>query len=272
MRGSFLRSEDVVVRFDFAINEFWSFALVLVRSAAILSALPLMGGRLAPQRVKVGLAIVVALVLTPVVNFQLNPGWLEPVHLIMGLAMEVFVGLVLGLATRFLMATVEMAGGIMGFQVGFGAAAVLDPVSQVQIPVFGQLLTVLATLLYFQVNGHHLILLALAASFSVIPPFGAHVQEALFVDIIQLVQSTMRTGIKLALPIMAVTFLIQLTLGILGRMVPQMNVLITSFPLTIFLGLLVLGLGLPLIALIFQNSVLGMESVLWTLLQDLGHG
>jgi flagellar biosynthetic protein FliR len=71
---------------------------------------------------------------------------------------------------------------------------------------------------------------------------------------------------------MAVTFLVHAIMGILGRLVPQMNVMLTSFPITISVGLLVLGLGLPFIALVFQNWIVGMETVLWDLVQDLGHG
>jgi flagellar biosynthetic protein FliR len=142
----------------------------------------------------------------------------------------------------------------------------------VQTPVFGQLMTVLATLLYFQVDGHLLMLLALGSSFQFIPPFGAHLSAPLLPDVTGLIQGTYETGMKLAFPVMAATFLVHITMGLLGRLVPQMNVLLTSFPITISVGLIVLGLGLPFIALVFQQSVLGMEAVLWELLQELGHG
>ena len=245
---------------------------MLVRTAAILSALPLLGGKNVPNRVKITLAAGVALVLTPVATIHFEPNWLQPLTLALGLAAELFIGLVLGLALRLLMAAVDLAGFIMGFQVGLGFAAAVDPTTQVQTPVFGQLLTVLATLLYFQVDGHHLLLLALGNSFTLIPPFGAHLHAPLLVDIVQLMQGTLHTGLKLALPVIGATFLIHLTLGILGRLVPQMNVLLTSFPITISTGLVVLGFGLPLIAMILQESIVGMEQVLWDLLQELGRG
>ena len=261
-----------MLNFELAVQELWSFIVVLVRTVAILSALPLLGSRNVPNRIKVTMAAGIAIILTPVVTIHFKPDWLQPLPLLMGLAAEIFVGISLGLATRMLMAAVELAGQVMGFQVGFGFAQAVDPATQLQTPVFGQLLTVLATLLYFQIDGHHLILLALGSSFSLIPPFGAHLQAPLLVDIVQLMQATMNTGLKLALPVIAVTFLIHLTMGILGRLVPQMNVLITSFPITISVGLLVLGFGLPLMAMILQQSILGMEEVLWDLLTELGRG
>ena len=71
---------------------------------------------------------------------------------------------------------------------------------------------------------------------------------------------------------MGSVFLVHLTMGVLGRLVPQMNILLLSFPITISVGLLVLGLGLPLMGLIFQQAILGMENVLWELLKELGRG
>ncbi|MDH4192784.1 MAG: flagellar biosynthetic protein FliR [Nitrospirota bacterium] len=261
-----------MLQWDFAIQQIWQFLVVLVRTAVILSALPLLGGVSVPTRIKLGMAVIIAVLLTPVVTFTLPPNWLEPGNLVLVLGAELLVGLVLGLAMRLIMTAVELAGSVMGFQVGFAMAGVLDPVTQVETPVFGQLLTILATLLYFQVDGHHLVLLALGSSFQLIPPFGAHLGAPLLTDVTGLIQRTYDTGLKLAFPVMAATFLIHITMGLLGRLVPQMNIMLTSFPITIAMGLLVLGLGLPFIALVFQDSIVGMESILWELLQELGHG
>ncbi|PJA79372.1 MAG: flagellar biosynthetic protein FliR [Nitrospirae bacterium CG_4_9_14_3_um_filter_51_5] len=261
-----------MLQWDFAIQQVWQFVVVLVRTAVILSALPLLGGQSVPSRIKIGMAVIIAILLMPVVTFTLPPNWLEPGHLVMALGAEVLVGLVLGLAMRLIMTAVELAGSVMGFQVGFSVGGVLDPVTQVETPVFGQLLTILATLLYFQVDGHHLVLLALGSSFQLIPPFGAHLGAPLLSEVTGVIQRTFDTGLKLAFPVMAATFLVHVTMGILGRLVPQMNVMLTSFPITISVGLLVFGLGLPFIALVFQDSIVGMEAILWDLLQELGHG
>ncbi len=259
-------------QWDFAIQQVWQFVVVLIRTAVILAALPLLGGRAVPQRIKIGLAVAIAFILTPIVTFSLPEDWLQPTNLVMAIGAELLVGLVLGLAMRLILAAVELAGSVMGFQMGFALANALDPVSQVQTPVFGQLLSVLATLLYFQVDGHHLLLLALGSSFQIIPPFGAQMGPPLLTDAASLMQRTYEIGLKIAIPVMATTFLIHATLGMLGRLVPQMNIMLTSFPITIAMGLIVLGLGLPFIALIFQDSIIGMEAVIWDLLQDLSHG
>lgn len=85
-----------MLQWDFAIQQVWQFVVVLVRTAVILSALPLLGGRIVPKRIKIGLAAAISVILTPIVTFSLPPNWLEPGHLVMALAAEIFVGLVLG--------------------------------------------------------------------------------------------------------------------------------------------------------------------------------
>lgn len=261
-----------MAKFDIGIQQFWGFALVLVRTGAILSALPIIGNRMVPMRVRAAFVFAVALAFGPLVAPTLNPEWLEPVRLAIGLGTELLIGLFLGFATRCLMALVEIAGSIMGFQLGFGLAVQLDPVTQVEVPVLGSFLVIVASLLYFVVDGHHLLLLALGSSFALIPPLGAQFHPPLLVDAVEILQRTFNIGIQLALPLMAVTFLIYLVLGILGRVMPQMNVLFLGFPLTISVGLLVLGFGLPLFSSLFQHSILELEGVLLGMLEEMGHG
>ena len=202
----------------------------------------------------------------------MEPDWLTPGKLSVGLMSELLIGLVLGFATRLLMATVEVAGSIMGFQLGFGVAVQLDPVTQVETPVLASFLVIVASLLYFVADGHHILLLALGTSFSLIPPLHAVAHPPLLVDATTLMQQAFNLGLKLALPIIVVTFLTYLVLGIIGRVMPQMNVLFTGFPLTIGLGLLVLGFGLPLFAAIFQQTILGLEATLIKLMEEMGRG
>lgn len=261
-----------MAKFEIGLQEFWGFALVLVRTGGILGAFPIIGSQMVPLRVRAAMAFAVALAFGPLVSPTLNLEWLEPVKLSIGLATELFIGVFLGFATRLLLAAVEIAGSIMGFQLGFGVAVQLDPVTQVEVPVLGSFLVIIASLLYFVVDGHHLLLLALGASFSLIPPLGAQLHPPLLVDAVQIMQQTFNFGIKLTLPLIATSFLIYLVLGILGRVMPQMNVLFLGFPLTISVGLLVMGFGLPLFSSLFQQTILDLEGVLLGLLEEMGRG
>ncbi|RMH05429.1 MAG: flagellar biosynthetic protein FliR [Nitrospirae bacterium] len=268
----FILSRAVVLRFELALSELWSFVFVLVRTAGILLALPIIGTQTVPVRIRVMIAVALALVFAPIVAVPVEPRWFQPASLTVGLSAELLIGLVLGLATRLLLAAVELAGSIMGLQLGFGVAVQLDPVSQVETPVLGSFLVILASLLYFVVDGHHLVLLALGASFRLIPPFGGTFHPPLLTDTVAVLQEMFVLGMKLAIPVVVVTFLVYVLLGILGRVMPQMNVLFTGFPLTIGIGLTVIGFGLPLFALLFQQTVLGLEEVLVGLVEEMGRG
>jgi flagellar biosynthetic protein FliR len=261
-----------LAKFEFALTELWGFVFVLVRTAGILSALPIIGTRMVPMRIKAGLVIAVAMVFAPLVGSRVVPEILEPISLAVGLTAELIIGIVLGFATRLLMAAVEMAGSIMGLQLGFAVAVQLDPVNQVEVPVLGSFLTVLMTLLYFVVDGHHLIMFALGSSFTLIPPFGAHLSASVVADGAMLMDDMFALALKLTLPIMASTFLVYLVLGIIGRVMPQMNILFTAFPITIGVGLMILGLGLPLFSLMFQQTIIGLEQVMVDMMKEMGRG
>lgn len=261
-----------MAKFEIGLQQFWGFALVLIRTGGIFAAFPIIGTRMVPMRIRVMLALAVTIAFGPLVAPTLQPDWLEPVKLAVGLTTELFIGVFLGFATRLLLAAVEIAGSIMGFQLGFGMAVQLDPVTQVEVPVLGSFLVIVASLLYFVVDGHHLVLMALGSSFSLIPPLGATFHPPLLVDTVDLMQRAFDMGLKLALPLMGMTFLVYLVLGILGRVMPQMNVMFLGFPLNISLGLLVLGFGLPLFSLVFQQAILELEDVLVDLLEEMGRG
>ena len=79
-------------------------------------------------------------------------------------------------------------------------------------------------------------------------------------------------ALKLTLPIMASTFLVYLVLGIIGRVMPQMNILFTAFPITIGVGLMILGLGLPLFSLMFQQTIIGLEQVMVDMMKEMSRG
>lgn len=261
-----------MAKFEFAFTDFWGFMFVLVRTAGILSALPLIGTRMVPMRIKIGLVFAVALVFAPMVGSQMTPEILEPISLAVGLIAELIIGIVLGFATRLLMAAIELAGSLMGLQVGFAMAVQLDPVNQVEVPVLATFLTVIMTLLYFVVDGHHLLLLALGSSFHLIPPFGAHLSARVVADGAMLMDDMYVLALKLTLPIMASTFLVYVVLGIVGRVMPQMNILFTAFPITIGFGMVIIGLGLPIFSFLFQQTIIGLEQVMLDMMKELGRG
>lgn len=244
-----------------------NFFLVLIRTGCLLCFWPLWDSRVIPMQVRVYSVLVVALVLTPVVAPALPALPSSLMGLLAMVLRELLLGLSLGLVLRFLWAGVQLAGNLAAIQMGFGMVTLIDPQSQSQNAVVGDLFFLLAILIFLAIDGHHLLLRLLAQSFAEVPMGQtlalpdrlAHFLPALGALIFQL-------GIKLGAPILAALFLTQLALGIVARSVPQIQVMLLSFPLTITLGLLVLSLTLtvagPYLAEQFREVQAPLRNVL----------
>jgi flagellar biosynthetic protein FliR len=126
-------------------------------------------------------------------------------------------------------------------------ANIIDPQSGTNNTVIAEFYYLLSLIIFLSVDGHHWIFRALAQSFHVLSPGKIHFQEGLYRHILQLSGRLFVIGIKLSAPVLVILVLIQFALGVVARMVPQVNILISSFPLTIGLGLVFMGLSIELL-------------------------
>jgi flagellar biosynthetic protein FliR len=252
------------------IPQFEALTVILVRVSGIMAAIPLIGGRAVPAQVKVGLMLMIGLVLMPIVPMPAIPR--DHLLLWAGLGAEFLVGLVLGLGVRLVFTGIELAGELMGGQMGVGVVQLFDPVSSRPIPLISNFYTVLASLVFVSMNAHFLVVQAVAGSFALVPPFGAGLSSALVDDVIRLTQGMFLTALRLAAPVMAVILLINLGMAILGRAVTQLNVFVLSFPVTIAGGFLVMGASLPFTLGVFGQEFARLEEIIAALLRMLGHG
>jgi flagellar biosynthetic protein FliR len=239
--------------------QFQSFLLILSRVTTILFMMPLLGSRNLPSMLKAGLSLVVALVLLPVV--KVDPRLLppEPVSVLFFMVGELMIGLVLGLSVKVIFTGLQMAGEIAGYQMGLAMASVIDPQAGSDNTLMAQFQYLFGLLLFLAVDGHHWFFRALVQSFEVLPPGGFHLNPGLYDLMIQLSGKMFVVAIKLAAPIMAVLLFTQIALGMVAKTVPQVNILFISFPITLSLGLIFLGLSLDLF-LPYVQSLLGSSA------------
>jgi flagellar biosynthetic protein FliR len=172
----------------------------------------------------------------------------RPDHYIMLIASEMLIGLVLGIIARFLFAAVEFAGTVIGFQMGLGMAMVFDPQSQEQISIVGKFENITATLIFLAMDGHLIVLQALVRSYSVLPPGGASISRPLVENLTELSASVFVIGLQIGAPLIVALFLANAIVGLLARSVPQIQVFVVGFPLTLMLGFLFLFFGMPFFA------------------------
>ncbi|MBQ0958464.1 flagellar biosynthetic protein FliR [Ideonella sp. 4Y11] len=218
----------------------WPFVRVL----ALLQVLPVIGQRLVPLRVRVGLAFLVALAAQPMLP-PIDPVPLDSALAVGLLAQQLMIGLTLGFAVRLVVAAVELAGEIAGLQMGLNFAGFFDPVSATQATASSRFFGTLVAFLFIVINGHLTVIEAVVRSLEVFPvgpqPFAflaatrPHAWGA----------EVFRMGLWIAMPLIAMLMLVNLVLGVVSRVAPQVHIFSLGFPVTVSVGLIGLMAMLP---------------------------
>jgi len=238
--------------FQISISDAETFLLILTRVGGILFTAPVFESRNIPVPVKVGLAAALAFIFFPQVGFRFEQ---KSVAVLAGaMAGELAIGMIIGLAARLIFAAVEMAGQVVGFQMGLGIVSVFDPFTQTQTSLVAQFKNLIAMLLFFSFNAHHLFLGAMAKSYQLVPVAGLNFSSPLSHLMISLAGGMFVLALQIGAPVLAINLFVSVGLGVVARTVPQINVLIMSFPLTIGVGLLALGMAVPFVAEVLKKS------------------
>jgi flagellar biosynthesis protein FliR len=231
-----------------------AFILVLIRIGAMIMMVPAFGDASVPTTVKWGLSMMLAFILFPIVKAGMPPtrNW-GLVSLVLGIAGEMVIGIIIGLAARFVFAGIQLAGEMIGFQMGFSVASVIDPNSNDQVSVIAEFQYLLALLLFMTVNAHHIFISAIAESYQAIPPLSVYFSGSLLSALINLSRSVFVIAVKLSAPVAAVLLFTNVAMGLVSRTVPQMNVFIISFPVQIAVGLLFVGFSAPMFVKVTEH-------------------
>lgn len=242
-----------------------TFIFVLLRVTAIVATMPIIGNRKVPIRVKGGLSLMITFLLFPFVEFLTPPS--NILVLVLGMAGEVMVGITLGLAGQLIFAGVQLAGQLVGFQMGFAIVNVFDPISSTQVSIVAQFYYLLAMLIFLAVDGHHLFIYSIAESYRIVPPFDFHFTGELTQLIVELSKSIFIVAIKAGALVITVLLMISIGFGMIARTVPQINILIVGFPIKIAMGLIGIGLALPSFARMMSKIFLNFGDTLNLLLR-----
>ncbi len=224
--------------------QFYGFFLTIMRVSIIVFVLPFFGAGPIPNPVKGAFCLVLSLAIYPKLSF---PGSMLPLNalgLILMLAGEMVLGLVLDIIIRFLFAAVMTGGHLVGFSMGFAMMNVLDPMTGTSESVTAQLLYQCTILMFLSMNGHLFLLTGLAESFHLVPPGGLFITPSLADSMLVFSGQLFVLAVKIAAPVMASLFLVDLALALVSRAAPQMNVIQIGFPLKIGVGFLFMTLTL----------------------------
>jgi flagellar biosynthesis protein FliR len=206
--------------------------LIAFRIGGLMTFAPFFSNASIPWRVRAILTLLITAALVPLYG-STPPGGLSPLGAIAG---ELGIGFALGLSTQFVLEAANLAGQIMGMQVGYSLVNLIDPTTEVDTPVLSVFHQLMAVLLFLDFNGHHWMLRTLAKSFEYIPAGSATSALSGSTALIQGAKIIFVAGVQLAAPVLAVTVLTDVALAFLGRAVPQLPVLFVGLTLKTWLA------------------------------------
>ena len=245
------------------------FLLVFVRMTGLFVVAPIFGRRNIPTYFKIGFSFFIALILvntTAVANVQYDETILAYTLLVIK---EFIVGLSIGFIAYISFTAIYVAGEIIDMQIGFGMVNVMDPMSNIQVPVTSNLYFIMSMLLLLALNGHHVLIKALFDSFTTLP-LGTAVFDASLADGLMTVFGTVfMTGFKIAAPVVASILLTDVALGTVSRMVPQLNIFVIGMPLKIILGLIILLFTIPMYVHVMESIFQTMDSSVLDFIKEL---
>jgi flagellar biosynthetic protein FliR len=231
----------------FDIAQVQLFVLAFTRIMAALVQVPMLAGRAVPNRIRVPLGLVLTLLLVPWTPVVTAPAEMTALGFGAALVRELVLGFVIGFAAQLTFGALQTAGELMGLAGGFANGRVFNPALESNSTALDQLFLMMAMLLFMLFNGHHLVLLSLAHTFTLAPV--AAQLPALTVDrALVLAQTLITAGVVLALPVMGASFLTDAALGLVARVAPQIQIFFLEGPLKIAVVLLTLSTGLGVIA------------------------
>ncbi len=223
------------------------FFLAFTRIMAVLLHIPVFGGQNIPPQVRLGLGFVLAFTLLPWQPLPPTAPSLGLLAYAFAIAKELILGTILGFAADLAFGAMQTAGAAMGMGSGFESGRIFNPALAEGGSAFDQLFVMTASVIFLLVEGHHLVLLALQRSFIAAPLNGDLPLHAL-ADLARLTTSFLVAGIQIALPVVTSLLLADLTLGLLARVAPQVQVYFLGLPAKVAIALLALGFTLTVTA------------------------
>ncbi len=248
------------------IPSFPAFLLIFVRVTSFFLMMPLFSYRTIPASHKIGLGFSLSIIMFSTIGAPEIA--IDNAYFLL-IMKEAMVGLFIGFIAALMMSAIQIAGGLIDFQMGFAIANVIDPQTGAQSPLMGQYLYTIALLFLLTVNGHHLLLDGIFYSYNFVPidqvmiPFG---NENIAEFIILSFNKMFIIAFQMSLPVVGSLFLVDVALGIVARTVPQLNIFVVGLPVKIGVSFLVLiavlGVLMMVISDLFSTTLATMRTLM----------
>jgi len=232
----------------------FTYLLVFARTGAMMMLLPALGEGGIPARVRLVLALAVSIALAPTVQ-SAYPAQPPTNSLQLGLliSQEVTCGILIGAMSRIIMSSLQTAGYLIATQTGLAYAQTVDPTQHEQGAVIGNFLSLMGAVLIFSTDLHHVAIGAISGSYRMLPPGAALPTGDMAELTIRLVSSAFVLGFQLAAPFLVFGFALYAALGVLARLMPQLQVFFVAMPINILFGFVLMALLLGSMLTLFLN-------------------
>lgn len=257
-----------IIPFD-SFQDIWTiYLLVFVRITGMFFLSPIFGRSNIPNYYKAGFCFVFSIIMAnsvPVPDLSLYTSLASYVVLI---AKELLIGLMLGFISYLIFSSIYIAGQMIDVRIGFGMVSVFDPISNVQIPITADFYVIVATLMMLVTDAHHLLIHAMAESYTLLPIGEMLFSGDLVMQIVKIFANVFIIGFKIAAPVTVSILVTDMALGIISKSMPQMNVFMLGMPIKIIMGLLIIVITLGAFKGIVNTIIQGTHEEFYIFLRQ----
>ncbi|RJQ13394.1 MAG: type III secretion protein [Nitrospiraceae bacterium] len=222
-----------------------NFMFILLRSGIFLSLLPVIGGKEMPGQFRLGLAVFIAIMLTPVVKFEIGEDVIPLLIL-----KEALFALALGLTVRFLFMAINLAGHVISQVMGMSVAGVFNP-EVGETTIISEAIGIMAMLYFLVTDAHHELIYIFVKSYELVPAGHLNIMPVI-PEVMAMGNKMFILALKIGAPVIVGLLISNILAGFLYRVAPQMNIFFIAMPLNIFLGFFLLMLGIPVFEYVFS--------------------
>jgi flagellar biosynthetic protein FliR len=248
---------------DIIVTHVFAFLLIFMRFGTALMLMPGIGDSFVSPQIRLAFAIAFCFLLTPFLASSIPPMPASTPAFILLLLAEGLIGIFIGTVMRIMMTALDTAGSTVSIQAGFANAMVFNPATATQGSLVGALYSMLGVALLFIVNLHHFLLAAVVESYTLFPADGSLIEMGSVAAVVtRAVSTAFKTGVQMAMPFIVAGLLVHICFGLLGRLMPQVQIFFIALPVQILMSLILLTMVLSAGMIYWLNTYAGTVSTL----------
>jgi flagellar biosynthetic protein FliR len=232
-----------------------NFLVILLRSSIFVTLIPIIGGKELPGQFRIGFAVFIAVLLTPVVKVEIHEN-----SILMLIVKELLVGFAFGFTIRVIFMAVNLAGQLMSQSIGLSAGSVFNP-EMGQSTQISEILGTISMLYFLVLDVHHEVIYIFVKSYELLPAGQLSIESVIPV-VLTLGNKMFVLALKIGAPVIVGLLITNILIGFLSKVAPQMNIYFIALPLNIFVGLLLIIMGLPVFEYVLRINFTDMNNEL----------